>query len=432
MSFDVLHIVLYLGIILFATKVFGLLSRKIGLPQVTGMVIAGLLIGPAIFSNLGIGFKGLIAPTAAEMDVLQTFSQIGVIMILFSSGLETDVKALKKSGAAATAIAAVGVLVPMALGTLGAAMFMGGLGSLSNHAKLMNALFVGVILAATSVGITVETLKELGKLDTKAGTAILSAAIIDDVMGIIALSIVSSLNGKGSIGMTLLKAVGFFAFTIGAGFLLRALFKRIGSAHPHTRRTGIFAVVMCFVYAYCAEKWFGIAGITGAYMAGLMLSGMPDTSFVDRKIVVSGYMFFTPIFFAFIGISADFSHFEVSALTFGFVFVALGIIGKIIGCGLTAKAFHYSNSDSLAIGFGMIARGEVALAVYSTGKNLIAKAADGTVIGVDPLVGTILLIILTSILCPVFLKLVFHHSDSGTPEKNPNQSTVDQVTERED
>ena len=431
MSFDVVHIVLYLGIILFATKGLGLLMREIGLPQVTGMVISGLLIGPAIFSNLGIGFKGLINPAKPEMDVLETFAEIGVILILFSSGLETDIKALKKSGAAATAIATVGVLVPMALGTLSAAMFMGGLYTLGDHAKLMNALFVGVILAATSVGITVETLRELGKLDTRAGTAILSAAIIDDVLGIIALSIVTSLNGKGSIGITLLKAVGFFAFTIGAGIPLRALFKWIVTHHPHTQRTGIFALVMCFVYAYCAEKWFDITAITGAYMAGLMLSGMHDTAYVDRKVVVSGYMFFTPIFFAYIGISADFSHFKISELMFGLVFVVVGIIGKIIGCGLTAKAFHYSNHDSLTIGVGMIARGEVALAVYSTGKSLIERASNGTVIGIDPLVGTIMLIILSSVLCPILLKMVSKGSNDSHQD-NPMQGTVDSITERDE
>ncbi len=410
--FNVLHIILYLGICLLATKLLGLLMGKIGLPQVVGMVLAGLIVGPAIFSNLGMGFSGIINPTLEEKEVMQTFSQIGVILILFSSGLETDFKELKKSGAAATFIAMLGVLVPMALGTLGASFFMGGISSLADHDKLFNALFVGAILAATSVGITVETLKELGKLNTRVGTAILSAAIIDDVIGIIALSVVTGLDGQGNILITLLKAVGFFAFTVVIGITMRFVFKWIEKKYPHKRRTGIFSLVMCFIFAYCAEEYFGIAAITGAYMAGLMLSSMPDTTFVDRKIVVSGYMFFTPIFFAFIGINADFSHFHIEDLWFGIVFVTIGILGKIIGCSAAAKAFRYNNHDSLAIGCGMVARGEVALAIYSAGKSLIAQSG-----GIDPLVGTIMLIVLSSILCPILLKLVFKNSKSEKPVK---------------
>lgn len=407
MDFEVMDIVLYLAIILFSTKCCGLLTRKIGLPQAAGMVIAGLLIGPALFTGFGGSFKGLINPSEAEMDVLASFSQIGVIFILFSSGLETNFDNLKKSGLAATVIAVLGVAVPMALGTFGAAMFMGGFKALSDHDTLMNALFIGTILTATSVGITVETLKELGKLNTKLGTTILSAAIIDDVIGVIVLSVVTSLDGKGSVWITILKAIGFFVFSVGVGLVIRKLFKIMEAKSPHTRRIGIFSLVTCMLYAYIAEKVFGIAAITGAFMAGLMISGMPDTPFVDRKVVVSGYMIFTPIFFAYIGISADFSSFKPSDLIFCAAFIILGILGKIIGCSSAAKMFKYTTRESLTAGFGMIARGEVALAVYSTGKSLIKTAPSGEVTGIDPLIATIMLIIVTSIICPVFLKILF-------------------------
>ena len=157
----------YCAVILLATKLLGIMTRKLGLPQVVGMIIAGLLIGPAIFEKLNFGnFNGIINPTDIEMDVLNSFAQIGVIFILFSSGLETDIKELKKSGAAATAIASLGVIVPVALGTVGALLFMGWPGRAVTHEIMMNALFVGCILSATSVGITVETLRELGKLNT--------------------------------------------------------------------------------------------------------------------------------------------------------------------------------------------------------------------------------------------------------------------------
>ena len=169
---------------------------------------------------------------------------------------------------------------------------------------------------------------------------------------------------------------------------------------------------MCFFYAFCAEKLFGIASLTGAYMAGLMISGLSDTKLIDRKVVISGYMIFTPIFFAYIGISADFSHFRVSELIFALVFVSLGIIGKISGCSLTAKCFRYSNRESLTIGCGMIARGEVALAIYATGQGLILYEGN-KLVGIDPLVPTILLIVITSVLCPILLKLVFKNQKSA-------------------
>ena len=410
MEFDVMNIIFDCAMILFFTKLFGMLTRKLGLPQVVGMILAGLLIGPALFSRMGIGFLGLINPTEAEMHVLESFSQIGVIFILFSSGLETDFRELKRIGAAATMIAAAGVLVPIAFGTAGALLFMGGFSEAANTGKLMNAMFIGVILAATSVGITVETLRELGKLNTRVGTTILGAAIIDDVLGIIVLSIITSINGGGSIGVTLLKAVGFFVCSIILGLLLRYTFRWLIQNYPHKRRTSIFALAACLLWAYCAAAYFDIAAITGAYMAGLMLSGLDDTSFVDRKVIVSGYMIFTPMFFAHIGISADFSHFNASGLIFALVFVALGILGKIVGCGGIAKIFKYNGRDALTIGCGMIARGEVALAVYATGQSLIYYQ-DGKLLGIDPLVATIFLIVITSILCPVFLKLMFKEQE---------------------
>lgn len=416
---EIINIFYYLAVILLLAKSFGLLARKIGLPQVTGMVVAGLLIGfLKRFNNPDNFFLSFFMnPDAQESEVLHAFSQVGVVLILFSSGLETKLSDLKKSGLAATVIAFAGVITPILFGALGAMAFLHGYSEYS-HDKLLNAIFVGTILAATSVGITVETLKELGKLNGKVGQTVISAAVIDDVIGIIALSIVTSLKGNGAeqIGITLLKAVGFFAFAIGLGILLRIYFNWEERKFPHKRRTSIFAFAMCFFYAYCSEKFFGIASITGAYVAGIMISGLDDTPFVDRKAVVSGYMIFTPIFFAYIGISADFSSFSLNALWFGLAFVALGIAGKIIGCSLAAKPFGFTNKESLTVGCGMIARGEVALAVYSAGQSLIAAEN-----GLDPLLATIMLILISSIVCPILLKLLFKEKNKSNelPLDNP-------------
>ena len=421
MKEEILNTLYYLAVILIFAKSFGLLARKIGLPQVAGMVIAGVILG--LLSNFHRDDNAILStifmkPSAKEKDILNAFSQIGVVLILFSSGLETDLDNLKHSGLAATFIALCGVLIPIALGTLGAMLFLNGFAAYS-HEKLLNAIFVGTILAATSVGITVETLKEIGKLNSRVGQTIVSAAVIDDVLGIIALSIVTSLKGGGAsqIWITLLKAASFFAFSIGLGILLRIYFKWEEHKFPHKRRTSIYAFGMCFLFAFCAEKFFGIAAITGAYMAGIMLSGLEDTQFVDRKVVVSGYMIFSPIFFSYIGISADFSGFSWSYLLFGLTFVALGIIGKIVGCGLVAKPFGFKNKECATIGCGMIARGEVALAVYSSGSMLMASNPAERI---DPLVATIMLIVISSILCPILLKFFFKEKTETTEPDRPS------------
>ena len=405
MEFDVMNVVFDLAVILLATKFFGLVTRHYGFPQVVGMVIAGLLVGPAIVSALPFGIDGIIAPTEAEMNALHAFAQVGACLVLFSSGLETNLTELKKSGVKATLIACGGVLVPLLLGTVGALFFMRF--DVSDPHVIYNARFVGCILTATSVGITVETLRELKKLQTPVGTVILSAAIIDDVLGILVLSVVTNLKGGGNIWMTLGRTVGFFVFAVGFGFLFRAIFRWLGKTRPHRRRTSILALSLCFIFAYYAEEYFGVAAITGAYMAGIMLSGLEDTAFVDRKVVVSGYMFFTPIFFAYIGISADFSQFRVGDLWFCLVFVILGIAGKILGCAGVGQACKLPNKESLTIGCGMIARGEVALAVYAAGAALIYTDSNGKLVGIDPLAATIFLILTSSVLCPILLNACF-------------------------
>ncbi len=405
-----MYVIFCLAVILFFSKSLGILARRLGLPQVVGQVIAGLLIGPAFFVGLD-SFHGILNPNSEEMDMLHVFSQIGVIFILFSSGLDTNVKEMKKAGLVATLVACAGVLVPLVLGFLVAMAFMpGGFSSITNTDAVFNALFVGAILTATSVGITVETLRELGRLSSKTGTIILGAAIIDDVLGILVLSIITSLKGGDiPVYITFLKVILFFVFTSGVGYLARLVFKWLSKNYPHHRRTGIYAIAMCFIFAFLAEQVFGVAAITGAYMAGLMLSGIDDTEYINKKVISSGYLIFSPIFFAYIGISADFSHFEPMDLVFALCFVLVGVIGKIIGCGAVGKATKHTMRDSYIIGSGMIARGEVALAVYSAGSMLIWRDEAGNLLGIDPMIATICLILISSILCPILLKLGFRN-----------------------
>ncbi|MBE7091221.1 MAG: cation:proton antiporter [Clostridiales bacterium] len=411
-DFDVLNLLYYLGVILIVTKGLGMLFRKIGLPQVAGMVVGGIALGLLGFLHTEHGlFSYFIKPDPVEDTVLKTLAEIGVVLILFTSGMETNVSDLKKSGIRATLIALAGVFIPIILGTLGTLLFLDGYANFTT-AKLLNACFCGVILAATSVGITVETLKEMGKLNTKLGTTIVSAAIIDDVIGILALSVLSGLSGGGSaleIVWTLLRCIGFFALTLVVGFFVRKIFKSEELRHPHTRHNIIFAVGICFLFAFVAEKFFGIAAITGAYLAGLSLSGLSDTKYVDRRINTGSYIIFIPVFFAYIGLSADFSGLSLSYLWFALTFTALGIIGKIVGCGAVARATGHNTRESLAVGCGMMARGEVALAVCAMGAGLIAEG------GIDPVIATVVLIVTSSILTPILLKTIFKKIGTNAP-----------------
>lgn len=406
---DITKIFWDLAIILLATKLLGMLMRKLGLPQVVGAVIAGLLIGPAIWGQFG--WWSPIAPTETESQFLDGIAEIGVVLILFSAGLETDTKELKRSGLPATLIALGGVIVPMVLGFLIAVPFLGGFSALSDSSILLDAIFVGVILTATSVGITVETLKEMGKLNGKVGTVILSAAIIDDVIGIVVLSIVIGFKDpSANPWITILMTVAFFAASVAVGYFIKKLFKYLSEKYDHTRRIPILSLVVCFVYAYAAEAWFGIADITGAYAAGIVLSSLRDTHYIDRKVDINSYMIFSPVFFANIGIGASFEGFSPLLLLFGICFVLAGIAGKIIGCGAVAKLYKHSWKESAQIGCGMIARGEVALVVCN--KGIEGGLFAGTMI--DPVVPVIMLVVISSLLCPILLKLLFKN-DKALP-----------------
>ncbi len=403
-----------LAIILFATKMIGILMRRLGLPQVLGFIVAGILIGPAIWENF-FSLEGLTVFPLKQSEYLNVFAEVGVIFVMFTAGLETNLKDVKNTGAVAFAVATAGVLLPLAAGTGIGAIFLPG----AEHG-FFSWLFIGVIMTATSVGITVEVLRELGKLQTKVGTVILSAAIIDDVLGIMVLAIVLSLSGAKSSENTVLNMINpsgnaaisilwimlFFVFAIGAGIGFSKLFKYIEKKFPHTRRIPILSIALCFFYAFIAEKVFGVADITGAYIAGLVLStNHASAQYVDRKVSINSYTIFAPIFFAGIGIKMSFNGFTAETLLFAVAFTLTAILTKIIGCGGTAKALGFKWKDSLRTGVGMIARGEVALIVME-------KGIAGGIIDPKYRVIVVLLVLVSSLLAPILLKALYKHDDA--------------------
>ena len=373
--------------ILLTAKVFGIIARKLHAPEVVGEIIAGLLIGPAIL--------GIVGPS----DFISKMAEIGVIMLMFEAGLSTDMKKLKATGLKATAIACAGVFVPIIMGTV---LFMSfyGFGPIGSD-QFIKGLFIGTIMAATSVSITVAALKELGKLSSTVGTTIVSSAIIDDVIVIVVLTFVLSAKGSGSsVWITMLKALMFFAIAIITGFIVYKAFEWLDARYEHTRRIPIAALVYCIIMAYVAEKYFGIADITGAYVAGVVLCNLHDVKYVERKVDVSSYMVFAPIFFAGIGLKVSFENVNPTFLLFSVAFVFVALLSKIIGCGTTAKLCRFNWNDSLKIGIGMMTRGEVALITAQKGLN-------AGLITPDYFTAVILMILVSSILAPVLLKILY-------------------------
>ena len=390
-----------LAIIMVAAKIMGLAVRKLNVPQVVGEILAGLIIGPSV-----LGF-------VQQSDFLSQMAEIGVILLMFSAGLGTNLRDMAKTGLTAFLVACMGVFVPLLCGTLLYMAFYGfdSIGS----AEFYKALFIGTILTATSVSITVKALAEMGKLKTKLGTLIVSAAIIDDVIGIIVLTMVVGMStGKGGSGQIIAVAVRsalFFVFSGGIGFVIYKIFKRLDAKYKHTQRIPILGLALCMFMAYAAERYFGVADITGAFVAGIILCNIQDADYIERKMNINSYMLFGPVFFAGIGLKTDVSHISPDIILFSVCFVIVGLIAKIIGCGVTARLSRYSFGDSLKVGVGMMTRGEVALIVAQ--KGLSAKI-------IKPVFFTpvILLIIVSSILTPIALKMLYGR------DKSPADSTA--------
>lgn len=376
-----------IAIILVVAKAFGILARKLKAPQVVGEIIAGLVIGPCLLGWVN------------QTDFLSKMAEIGVVILMFSAGLETDLKELMKTGPIAFLIACAGVFVPLVGGAI---LYMAFYGMAPwGSEEFYKAVFMGTIMTATSVSITVQSLRELGRLKGRVGTTIMSAAIIDDVIGIVVLTFVigfksPDVNPTGVIISTLL----FLVIAVVGGIIAYKIFKIFDLKYRHTRRIPIIGLAFCFAMAYIAEKYFGIADITGAYVAGIVLCSLKDSDYIAEKMDINSYMIFGPLFFASIGLKTNIDSVNASILWFSLAFVAVALVTKIIGCGLMARLCRFNTSDSLKIGIGMMTRGEVALIVAQKGLSVgLLEPVYFTAV--------ILLIIISSVSVPLILKLLY-------------------------
>ena len=382
---------LIIALILLSTKLFSIFMRRMHFPQVIGALAAGLLLGPAVFN--------LIEPN----QTISAIADIGVIFLLFSAGMETDFKRLRESSGASLLIALFGIIA--ALGGGFALAFLFG-------KPTFESFFIGVVIAAMSTSITVETLQEMGKLRTKSGTAILGASLFDDIFVIIILAITLGVGERGfsfaSMATIILKIAAFFVLAFASGILVEKLFNFVYDKFGKKRRLSIFAIAYCFLMAFIAEQ-FGLAGITGAFIAGIALCNTRCVEYLETRTHEISYMFFTPIFLANIGINTSFVGMSGSLILFSALLTLIAIISKFAGCGLGAKLCGYTNRESMQVGIGMIARGEVSFIVAS--KGILAGYISSLMFP-----SVIVVVLVTVLITPLLLKAVYDstcktHSD---------------------
>lgn len=372
-----------ISIILLSTKILGGITEKIRLPQVVGALVAGVLIGPS--------FLGIVDDTSFINQV----AEIGVIILMFMAGLDTDINQLKRRGVSYLIIAIFGVLIPLIGGFITYFLYFGV--NLSSSQELLKALFVGVILTATSVSITVEALRELGTLKGKIGNSILGAAILDDIIGIVILTIVTSFKDSHiSISSVLIKIGLYFLIISVFGILVAIIASKIDiRVEEKLRAIYVFALVL--IVSYLTEEYAGIADITGAYLTGIVFCRYSiRNELVDRMSTLS-FLFFSPIFFASIGLKTNIESFDRHMLVFTILLTLVAIFTKIFGAGLGAKLCKYTNAEALNIGVGMVSRGEVALIIAQKGFNL-------NIVDKDMFSPIVIMIIVTTVITPIILK----------------------------
>lgn len=404
---EFLQLVLALAILIACSKAAGFLSTRIGQPAVLGELLAGLLLGPSLIDLLHFNFF----PAEHLEETVQEVAEMGVIFLMFMAGLEIDLDEMRRAGKTATSVGTMGVVVPLLLGG-GTALLFGYSAS--------ESLFVGVVLTATSVSISAQTLLELGKLRTKVGTVLLGAAVIDDVEGILLLSIVIAiLTGAEGGALSILFTIARMAiFLVGSFLLGRWLFPRILDAierWPISQPVLSFAVVVVLLYSWSAEIVGAVAAITGAFIAGVLFGRTRFQHTIDEGMRGLSYAFFIPIFFTSIGLHTDIGLLTTSTFWLAIVICIVAILSKVIGCGLGARLTGMSNVESLQIGVGMISRGEVGLIVATVG------VAQGLV-GDEVFAVTVLMVLVTTLVTPLLLRMAFRLSD--TPKPEPESETV--------
>ncbi len=376
-----MELLFQITLFLLAAKIGGELAERAKLPSVLGELLAGMVLGPSLLK--------VVTPDPVMEDV----SHIGIILLMFLAGLETDLSEMKRTGLTSLLAATGGVTVPFCLAFLLGYMY---------GWDTVDALFLGTILTATSVGITVRTLMDIGKLNTNVGMTILGAAVIDDVMGIIVFTIVRgfSLHEEMSV-FGFFKLAGiialFFIITLKFGFWVSDKLDKL-TRKMRTREVSLTSSIIFILLLAIAAEYAKVAGITGAFIAGIVMSRSPRKESLSEKISVLGYGFFIPLFFVYIGVNTNL--FNITAIGLAVLVVVVSIVGKILGSGIMAFIGGFSLSDSMRVGIGMVPRMEVALIIASMG--LTAGVISSFIYTL-----TVAVVLVTTFITPPLIKMTF-------------------------
>ena len=423
------QVLLLIGGIVVAAKLAGAISVRYGQPAVFGEIAVGLILGPTVLDVLNLGVFSQASPHAtgavdALIDAAQESSslvalgetanslylealikdlaEIGVILLMFVAGMETDLEELKKVGKTAFWAAMGGITLPLLGGTLLSYYF--------GYPLYWEAIFVGTILTATSVSISAQTLIELKVLRSREGTTILGAAVIDDVLGIIILGVVTALSAVGAaeagestgigvvLGIVFWMALYFAVFWFVGSRYLEKWCERVKKI-PASQVLLAFVLVFAFFYAWAAESMASLAAITGSYMAGVLFAQTRFKEEIDENMQPLTYSLFVPIFFVSIGLQANARELG-SAISFLLAIVSIAILSKIVGCFLGARVTGFDNIESLRVGVGMVSRGEVGLIIAGVGlsRGILSPNMFSVMV---------IMVLVTTMITPILLRYVF-------------------------
>lgn len=411
-----LQLALALAILVSAAKVGGYLSYRLGQPSVLGELLVGVLLGPSLVDVLHLAyFSDRHLP-----EVIQEFAELGVLLLMFLAGLELDLKELTRSHQVATLAGLFGVLLPVLLGTGAGLIF---------HMGLARSFFIGLILAATSVSISAQTLMELDALRTRVGLSLLGAAVLDDILVVLGLSLFSALVladspvNLASLGLMGVRMALFLLLAGGLGWLLLPLAARQVTGLPISQGLTAFTVVMVLLYGWAAEELGGMAAITGAFLVGLLFARSTVRERIESSLSALAYGLFVPIFFIDIGLNTDLRQLGAESLWLFLVLALVAAVGKIMGCGFGGWLGGLNRWQALQLGIGMLSRGEVGLIVASFGmqQGIIDDRLFSSVVGV---------IVLTTLLTPPLLRTTIRYGRQTPAIVSPPQEVVKEESGR--
>lgn len=369
-----------IGLIILVVKIFTIITQKIKMPKVLGGLIAGIVLGPAMLNIV------------QNSTILEALSKFGIILIMFLAGMETSIKKFIANSNKYIIIAVIGVIVPLILGTIFSLIYV---------QDLKTNLFFGVVITATSVSITVETLIEMKKIKSSVGLSILGAGVVDDIIGIVFLTIIMNSTNlhMSTFMLMIIKILLFFGISIMTGLLLFKVFEKVEKKDVKTEQMPTYSIAFALILAYIAEL-LGVSGIIGAYIAGLVIGNTEKGRKIRGKIDLVVHMIFSPIFFASVGLNLTTLSFSIQVWVFIIIFTVITIISKIIGNGLGAKICGYPKDKAIKIGIGMATRGEVALIIADEAKKI-------SLINEEVFSIVIITVMLVTLITPILLQYSF-------------------------